>query len=45
MITTSIAAVGLFRSCHSSFKPVPGSPDQVDLEMEIEEQATGSFQC
>ena len=35
--------LGYFARVTPRFKPVPGSPDQVDLEMEIEEQATGSF--
>ncbi len=35
--------LGYFARVTPRFTPVPGSPDQVDLDMEIEEQATGTF--
>ena len=38
-----LSRLGYFASVTPRFKPVAGSPDQVDLEVEIQEQATGSF--
>ena len=35
--------LGYFSRVTPEFRPVPGSPDQVDLVVNIEEQATGSF--
>ena len=35
--------LGYFSRVIPEFRPVPGSPDQVDLVVNIEEQATGSF--
>ena len=35
--------LGFFSRVSPSLKPVPGSPDQADLEIEVEEQSTGSF--
>ncbi len=35
--------LGFFSRVTPSLKPVPGSPDQADLEIEVEEQSTGTF--